>query len=219
MWPILILIERASLKPNGQGILKIMGTFTRPYFLYHNYMFGQKAWIIIFSILNLCHSRPYHLRFVLSPTASVATETLLPQKIRCNRHEVCPEAGAIVQHMSDVIARFGGCALIADYGEYGSTRHTLRVSCYLCSNILTWIFSYSGEYSFLIVLNVCLGIINFIIMEVFLFNQFLFYTSCFQSFKNHKLYNVLEDPGNADVTANVDFEFLQKTAGSKGLFL
>jgi len=34
-----------------------------------------------------------------------------------------------VEHMSGIIAEHGGCALIVDYGEDGSNRHTLRVSC------------------------------------------------------------------------------------------
>ena len=45
-----------------------------------------------------------------------------------NQIEVCPQGGVIVEHMSEAIADHGGCALIVDYGEDGSRRHTLRVS-------------------------------------------------------------------------------------------
>lgn len=37
-----------------------------------------------------------------------------------------------------------------------------------------------------------------------------------QAFKDHKLHNVLKEPGTADVTADVDFSYLQKTAGNLG---
>ena len=37
-----------------------------------------------------------------------------------------------------------------------------------------------------------------------------------QSFKKHELHDVLEDPGNADVTANVDFAYLRKATHGKG---
>ena len=60
---------------------------------------------------------------------------------------------------------------------------------------------------------------NTIIVNTLIHKRILkpFYGFYFQSFKNHKLCNVLEDPGRADVTANVDFAFLEKAAGSKGL--
>lgn len=41
---------------------------------------------------------------------------------------MCPQGGAIVEHMSEALAEQGGCALIVDYGEDDSKRHTLRVS-------------------------------------------------------------------------------------------
>lgn len=41
---------------------------------------------------------------------------------------MCPLGGSVVEHMSGAIAKQGGCALIVDYGEDGSPRHTLRVS-------------------------------------------------------------------------------------------
>lgn len=101
------------------------------------------------------------LRFVLAPAPTLASQTLVPQGTFGNQIEVCPQGGAIVEHMSEAIADHGGCALIVDYGEDGSRRHTLR------------------------------------------------------SFKKHELHDVLEDPGNADVTANVDFAYLRKATHGK----
>ena len=72
--------------------------------------------------------RSSELRFVLAPTPTIASQILVPQGTSANQIEVCPQGGIIVEHMSEAIAAHGGCALIVDYGEDGSQRHTLRVS-------------------------------------------------------------------------------------------
>lgn len=41
--------------------------------------------------------------------------------------EVCPDAGVIIQELSQRIASTGGAALIADYGHDGTKTDTLRV--------------------------------------------------------------------------------------------
>lgn len=41
--------------------------------------------------------------------------------------EVCPEAGVIIQELSQRIALTGGAALIADYGHEGTKTDTFRV--------------------------------------------------------------------------------------------
>lgn len=41
--------------------------------------------------------------------------------------EVCPEAGVIIQELSQRIALTGGAALIADYGHDGTKTDTFRV--------------------------------------------------------------------------------------------
>ena len=38
----------------------------------------------------------------------------------------------------------------------------------------------------------------------------------FQAFKQHKLHDPLEEPGSADLTADVDFSYLQQVAGNQG---
>ena len=58
----------------------------------------------------------------------MASQALVPKGTSCTQIEVCPQAGAIIESMSEVIAKHGGCALIVDYGEEKSARHTLRVS-------------------------------------------------------------------------------------------
>lgn len=71
--------------------------------------------------------RSSQLRFVLAPGPTLASQTLVPQGTSWNHIEVCPHGGAIVENMSQAIAQHGGCALIVDYGEDCSNRHTLRV--------------------------------------------------------------------------------------------
>ena len=58
----------------------------------------------------------------------MASQALVPKGTLYTQIEVCPQAGAIIESMSEVIAKHGGCALIVDYGEEESARHTLRVS-------------------------------------------------------------------------------------------
>ena len=38
----------------------------------------------------------------------------------------------------------------------------------------------------------------------------------FQGFKDHKLYDPLENPGSADLTADVDFSYLKRCCGEDG---
>ena len=70
--------------------------------------------------------------------------------------EISPKTGVIIQHLSDRIDKFGGGALIADYGE--------------------------NEYA----------------------------ADSFRGFKNHKLHDVLRNPGTADLTADVDFSYIRR---------
>ena len=81
-----------------------------------------------------------------------------------NALEVSPKAGVIIQHISDRIDKFGGGALIADYGE-----------------------KFASEDSF-------------------------------RAFKKHKLHDVLEDPGCADLTADVDFSYICRQCSEHTMF-
>ncbi len=72
------------------------------------------------------------LRFVLAPgptVASTAYASLLPPMHECEWCEVCPEGLVTVKEMAQRIREVGGgAALIADYGEDGVKKNTLRVS-------------------------------------------------------------------------------------------
>ncbi|XP_066577537.1 protein arginine methyltransferase NDUFAF7, mitochondrial isoform X2 [Amia ocellicauda] len=66
------------------------------------------------------------LRFVLAPTPTLASSTLLQVDEQRAHVEVCPEAGVLIQRLTDRIARDGGASLIADYGHDGTKTDTFR---------------------------------------------------------------------------------------------
>ncbi|CAK6434911.1 unnamed protein product [Pipistrellus nathusii] len=68
------------------------------------------------------------LRFVLAPCATPAEAFIQHDETR-DHVEVCPEAGVIVQELSQRIALTGGAALIADYGHDGTKTDTFRGFC------------------------------------------------------------------------------------------
>lgn len=87
------------------------------------------------------------LRFVVAPgptVASTAYASLLPPTHECEWCEVCPEGLVTVKEMAQRIREVGGgAALIADYGEDGAKKNTLRVSVYcIAGNFHCCKFSY-----------------------------------------------------------------------------
>ncbi|XP_058879491.1 protein arginine methyltransferase NDUFAF7, mitochondrial-like isoform X2 [Acipenser ruthenus] len=66
------------------------------------------------------------LRFVLSPSATLASSTLLQADEEREHVEVCPEGGVLVQRLTNRISEDGGAALIADYGHAGDKMDTFR---------------------------------------------------------------------------------------------
>ncbi|XP_012509314.1 PREDICTED: NADH dehydrogenase [ubiquinone] complex I, assembly factor 7 [Propithecus coquereli] len=68
------------------------------------------------------------LRFVLAPCATPAAAFIQHDETR-DHVEVSPDAGVIIQELSQRIALTGGAALIADYGHDGTKTDTLRGFC------------------------------------------------------------------------------------------
>ncbi|XP_070285123.1 protein arginine methyltransferase NDUFAF7, mitochondrial [Myotis yumanensis] len=68
------------------------------------------------------------LRFVLAPCATPAEAFIQHDETR-DHVEVCPEAGVVIQELSQRIALTGGAALIADYGHDGTKTDTFRGFC------------------------------------------------------------------------------------------
>ncbi|KAM5292592.1 protein arginine methyltransferase NDUFAF7, mitochondrial [Ctenodactylus gundi] len=68
------------------------------------------------------------LRFVLAPCATPAEAFIQPDETR-DHVEVCPDAGVIIEELSQRIPLTGGAALIADYGHDGTKTDTFRGFC------------------------------------------------------------------------------------------
>lgn len=125
----------------------------------HKFQRTEKGWREV--LVDIDPESPNKLRFVLSPSPTLASATLV-QLDESRRHvEVCPEGGVIIQNLANRIAVDGGAALIGDYGHDGTK------------------------------------------------------TDTFRGFKGHQLHSVLDSPGMADLTADVDFSYLRKMAGNQ----
>ena len=81
------------------------------------------------------------LRFVVAPGPTIASNayaSLLPPPHECEDGEwceVCPEGLVMVKEMARRIRESGGgAALIADYGQDGVRKNTLRVSYHRADN-------------------------------------------------------------------------------------
>ncbi|XP_037663744.1 protein arginine methyltransferase NDUFAF7, mitochondrial isoform X1 [Choloepus didactylus] len=68
------------------------------------------------------------LRFVLVPCTTPAEVFIQHDETR-DHVEVCPDAGVIIEELSQRIALTGGAALIADYGHDGTKTDTFRGFC------------------------------------------------------------------------------------------
>uniref|UniRef100_A0AAY4CDA3 Protein arginine methyltransferase NDUFAF7 n=1 Tax=Denticeps clupeoides TaxID=299321 RepID=A0AAY4CDA3_9TELE len=66
------------------------------------------------------------LRFVLLPSATLASSTLLQTDEKRRHVEVCPEGGVLIQQLACRIVEDGGAALIMDYGHDGVKTDTFR---------------------------------------------------------------------------------------------
>uniref|UniRef100_A0A3Q2T8P0 Protein arginine methyltransferase NDUFAF7 n=1 Tax=Fundulus heteroclitus TaxID=8078 RepID=A0A3Q2T8P0_FUNHE len=117
----------------------------------------EKGWREV--LVDIDPADPDRLRFVVAPTPTLASSTLVQAGERRSHVEVCAEGGVVVQQLARRIQEEGGAALIADYGHDGTK------------------------------------------------------TDTFRGFKGHRLHDVLEAPGSADLTADVDFSFLRRMAG------
>ncbi|XP_067943499.1 protein arginine methyltransferase NDUFAF7, mitochondrial-like [Watersipora subatra] len=98
---------------------------------------------------------PHHFREVLTPSPNANCKMFANPRDEREHVEVSPLSGIIVQEIANTINKYGGFALLVDYGHDGTKEDTFR------------------------------------------------------SFKSHKINNPLQDPGEADLTADVDFAFLR----------
>lgn len=89
----------------------------------HKFQKTPHGWREVF--VDIDPQCPDKLRFVLAPCATPA-EAFIQRDERREHVEVCPDAGVVIQELSQRIASTGGAALIADYGHDGTKTDTLR---------------------------------------------------------------------------------------------
>ncbi|XP_070705567.1 protein arginine methyltransferase NDUFAF7, mitochondrial [Pempheris klunzingeri] len=90
----------------------------------HKFQRAQKGWREV--MVDIDPEKPEQLRFVVAPSATLASSTLVQADERRGHVEVCAEGGVIVQQLARRIAEDGGAALIADYGHDGTKTDTFR---------------------------------------------------------------------------------------------
>ncbi|XP_028252342.1 protein arginine methyltransferase NDUFAF7, mitochondrial [Parambassis ranga] len=123
----------------------------------HKFQRTESGWREV--MVDIDPEMPDKLRFVVAPSPTLASSTLVQADERRDHVEVCAEGGVIIQQLARRISEDGGAALIADYGHDGTK------------------------------------------------------TDTFRGFRGHQLHDVLSSPGSADLTADVDFSYLRRTAG------
>lgn len=102
-----------------------------------------------------------------------------------NELEISPQSYLLVRDLASRIVEDGGVVLIADYGHEGEKTDTFRVSIRVFTSNIFTIVCYH---------------------TVSLYNK---------GFKNHQLVEPLSDPGNCDLTADVNFAYLAAAAKEK----
>ncbi|XP_047243553.1 protein arginine methyltransferase NDUFAF7, mitochondrial isoform X5 [Girardinichthys multiradiatus] len=90
----------------------------------HKFQRTEKGWREV--LVDIEPADPDRLRFVVAPTPTLASSTLVQADERRDHVEVCAEGGVIVQQLARRIEEEGGAALIADYGHDGTGTDTLR---------------------------------------------------------------------------------------------
>ncbi|XP_029902590.1 protein arginine methyltransferase NDUFAF7, mitochondrial [Myripristis murdjan] len=90
----------------------------------HKFQRTEKGWREV--MVDIEPDEPERLRFVVAPTPTLASSTLVQADEKRNHVEVCPEGGVIIQQLANRISESGGAALIADYGHDGTKTDTFR---------------------------------------------------------------------------------------------
>uniref|UniRef100_A0A7N9AU77 Protein arginine methyltransferase NDUFAF7 n=1 Tax=Mastacembelus armatus TaxID=205130 RepID=A0A7N9AU77_9TELE len=90
----------------------------------HKFQRTEKGWREV--MVDIDPETPDRLRFVVTPSPTLASSTLVQADERRDHVEVCAEGGVIIQQLARRISEDGGAALIADYGHDGTKTDTFR---------------------------------------------------------------------------------------------
>lgn len=83
-------------------------------------------------LIDIDPSADKRLRFVLAPSTTPASAGYTTGREGAEGAwlEVCPQGLVLAQEIAERVVRGGGAALVADYGNRGGNKDTLRVSRY-----------------------------------------------------------------------------------------
>ncbi|TDH00776.1 hypothetical protein EPR50_G00191800 [Perca flavescens] len=90
----------------------------------HKFQRTQKGWREV--MVDIDPEKPDQLRFVVAPSPTLASSTLVQADEGRGHVEVCAEGGVIIQQLARRILEDGGAALIGDYGHDGTKTDTFR---------------------------------------------------------------------------------------------
>uniref|UniRef100_A0A671WZ66 Protein arginine methyltransferase NDUFAF7 n=1 Tax=Sparus aurata TaxID=8175 RepID=A0A671WZ66_SPAAU len=90
----------------------------------HKFQRTEKGWREV--MVDIDPDKEDQLRFVVAPSPTLSSSTLVQADESRSHVEVCAEGGVIVQQLARRIAEDGGAALIADYGHDGTKTDTFR---------------------------------------------------------------------------------------------
>ncbi|KAM8832277.1 protein arginine methyltransferase NDUFAF7, mitochondrial isoform 2-T2 [Spinachia spinachia] len=90
----------------------------------HKFQRTQRGWREV--MVDVDPEKTEQLRFVVAPSPTLASSTLVQADERRPHVEVCAEGGVLVQQLARRIEADGGAALIADYGHDGTKTDTFR---------------------------------------------------------------------------------------------
>ncbi|XP_061560075.1 protein arginine methyltransferase NDUFAF7, mitochondrial [Phycodurus eques] len=90
----------------------------------HKFQRTERGWREV--MVDVDVDKPGQLRFVLAPSPTLASTTLVQRDENREHVEVCAEGGVIIQQLARRVAEHGGAALIADYGHDGAKTDTFR---------------------------------------------------------------------------------------------
>lgn len=90
----------------------------------HKFQRTEKGWREV--MVDIEPEEPDKLRFVIVPSPTLASSTLIQADEKRRHVEVCPEGGVVIQRLANRIQEDGGAALIADYGHDGNKTDTFR---------------------------------------------------------------------------------------------
>lgn len=99
----------------------------------HKFQRTEKGWREV--MVDIDPEETEKLRFVLVPSPTLASSSLIQADEKRRHVEICPEGGVIIHLLANRIAEDGGAALVADYGHDGTKTDTFRVSVSKCTGI------------------------------------------------------------------------------------